>query len=236
MLIHGLFGFRKLLCLEYFQGVRQLYQSMGLRVLTPSLPWSGSIVKRANALARQLANEMGPLHLLAHSMGGLDARHWISVLGGGDKAASLTTLSTPHNGSTAADRVCGSYSLFRIFAGVRNLTTTHLKKFNAQTPDHPAVIYRSYAAMRPLCEQPWLVRRYGRYIQMIEGDNDSQVSVHSAIRGEHISTLPCDHFELIFRNFWFNPLRSRNRFDPMPMYRDIGHWILRMNTQQESTV
>jgi len=226
VLIHGLFGFRKLLWLEYFQGVRQLYESMGLRVLTPSLPWAGSIEQRAHELAQQLADAPGPLHLLAHSMGGLDARHWITHLKGGDKTASLTTLSTPHHGSPAADMDSQGFSPFRLFVGVRDLTTNHLKLFNARTPDHSHVIYRSYSASRPVAEMPWIVRHNGRTIQRMEGNNDSLVSVRSATWGEHVSTLPCDHFELISKNFWFNPLRSRIKFDPMSTYRDIGNWIL----------
>ncbi len=226
VLIHGLFGFRKVLWLEYFQGVRPLYESMGLRVLTLSLPWAGNIEQRAHTLARQLANESGPLHLLAHSMGGLDARHWIRHLGGADKTASLTTLSTPHHGSPAADLACKAYSPYRLFAGVRDLTTSKLESFNAQTPDQPNIIYRSYSAARPVAQHPWVVRHHGRYIQQMEGDNDAQVSVQSATWGEHVATLPCDHFELIAKNFWFNPLRSRHTFDPMPVYKDIGDWIL----------
>jgi len=226
VLIHGLFGFSNILWLEYFQGVRPLYNSMGLRVLAPSLPWAGSIEQRARALDRQLADEPGPLHLLAHSMGGLDARYWIAHLGGADNTASLTTLSTPHHGSPAADLVCKAYSPFRLFAGVRDLTTGNLKSFNTQTPDHPDIIYRSYSAARPVTEHPWIVRHHGRYIQQMEGDNDAQVSIRSASWGQHVTTLPCDHFELIGRNFWFNPLRSRHTFGPMPVYKDIGDWIL----------
>lgn len=226
VLIHGLFGFSHLLWLEYFAGVRSLYEDMGLRVLAPALPWAGSLERRTAALAGQLRNEPGPLHLVAHSMGGLEARAWISRHGGGEKTASLTTLSTPHHGSPAADHVCAGKSPFRLFAGVRSLTTTAIERFNEKTPDHPAVIYRSYSASRPLREQPWIVRRYGRLISQAEGDNDSQVSVRSAGWGEHIATLPCDHFELIGRNFWLNPLRRRSPFDPIPCYRAIGEWIL----------
>jgi len=226
VLIHGLFGFRKLLWLEYFQGVRQLYEGMGLRVLVPSLPWADSIEQRAHALASQLSTKPAPLHLLAHSMGGLDARYWVTHLDGADKVVSLTTLSTPHHGSSAADLACQSYSPYRLFAGVRDLTLANLKLFNADTPNHPDVIYRSYSATRPVTEHPWIVRHHGRIIQNMEGNNDAQVSIQSAIWGEHISTLPCDHFELISKNFWFNPFHKRIKFDPMSVYRDIGNWIL----------
>jgi len=226
VLIHGLFGFRKLLWLEYFQDVRQLHEAMGLRVVVPSLPWAGSLEQRANALSHQLQDEEGPLHLVAHSMGGVDARYWINHLNGAAKVASLTTLATPHRGSSAADHVCCHISPFRLFAGIHSLTMNQLQRFNKITPDQSHIIYRSYTAKRPVDEQPWIVRRYGRCIQKIEGDNDSQVSVASGRWGDHIATLPCDHFELIRRDFWFNPLRTRIRFDVLPVYRDIGEWIL----------
>lgn len=226
VLVHGLFGFNKLLWLEYFEGVKDLYEGMGLRVITPSLPWAGSHEQRTAALARQLESEAGPLHLVAHSMGGIDARAWISRHGGAGKTVSLTTLATPHRGSPAADHVCRRLSPFRIFAGVRSLTIDKLRQFNEITPDHPDVIYRSYSATRPLAGQPWIVRRYGRIIQQSEGDNDSQVSVQSAAWGDHIDTLASDHFELIGKNFWFNPFKHRQPFDPIPCYRAIGEWIL----------
>jgi len=233
VLIHGLFGFRKLLWFEYFRGIRPLYEDMGFRVIVPTLPWSGCIKQRADALAQQLATESGHLHLIAHSMGGLDARRWITHLDGAKRVYSLTTLATPHHGSAAADHVCRSLSPFRIFAGVRDLTTDRVAYFNRHTPDHPDVIYRSYSATRPVNKHPWIVRRYGRIIQTTEGDNDSQVSVRSAMWGNHITTLPCDHFELISSNFWFNPFQTRNIFDPIPVYRDIGNWILQISSSSE---
>jgi len=226
VLVHGLFGSRRLLWLEYFKDVRQCYEAMGLRVIVPGLPWAGSLEKRARSLADQLKNEKGPLHILAHSMGGLDARFWINHLGGAEKVASLTTLVTPHRGSPAADLVCNSFSPFRIFNGVQSLTTENIRDFNARTPNLAHIIYRSYTAARPLHELPWIVRRYGRHIQQMEGENDAQVSVASGTWGTHIATLPCDHYETIFLNFWFNPFRARINYDPMPVYRQIAEWIL----------
>jgi len=230
VLIHGLFGFRRILWVEYFHNVRKQFQEMGLRVIVPSLPWAGTIEQRAAKLNEQLRHETGPLHLLAHSMGGLDARRFITHLGGAEKVSSLTTLSTPHRGSVAADRVCSSLSPMRIFPGVRALTLAKLAAFNAATPDQDRVIYRSYSASRPVNEHPWIVRHYGRILAREEGENDSQVSVSSALWGEHLATLPCDHFELIGRNFWLNPFTRRPPFDHMPLYRDIGAWILTRNT------
>lgn len=225
VLLHGLFGFRRFLWRDYFKGIPPLLAAQGLRVLTTGVSWSGPILKRAHGLADQLKNEQGPLHLIAHSMGGLDARYYISHLDGHRKIASLTTLSTPHRGSPAADYVVGSLSLFRLSKGVHDLTTESMRTFNANTPDHPDVIYRSYSAKRPLSELPWLTRHHARIITAAEGENDSQVSIRSACWGEHIGTLPSDHFELIGLNLWLNPFRSRNRLDHLKLYHDIGQWI-----------
>jgi len=225
VLIHGLFGFRRILWIEYFQGIKKLYEDMGFRVLVPSLPWAGTIEQRAASLAGQLSSEAGPLHLVVHSMGGLDSRYFITHLGGAEKITSLTTLGTPHRGSTAANHVCRSLSPLSIFPGIHSLTTDRLADFNAVTPDHPDVTYRSYTASRPVSEHPWLVRHYGRVIDKHEGNNDSQVSVASGQWGEHLGTLPCDHFELIGRNLWLNPFKKRKPFDHLPVYRDIGRWI-----------
>lgn len=45
------------------------------------------------------------VNIIAHSMGGLDARYMISALGGANRVASLTTISTPHTGSKVANFV-----------------------------------------------------------------------------------------------------------------------------------
>ena len=42
------------------------------------------------------------VNIIAHSKGGLDAKHMITKLGMEDKVASLTTLCTPHKGSIIA--------------------------------------------------------------------------------------------------------------------------------------
>jgi len=233
VLIHGLFGFRKLLWVEYFQGIPALYESMGLRVIVPRLPCVGSLEQRAKALAFQLEEEVGPLHLVGHSMGGLDARYFINHLNGAKKVATLTTLVTPHRGSSAADYVCNRSSPFKLLPGVRSLTRESVQRFNAHTADLPNIVYRSYSAMRALDEQPWIVQRYARYIQSQEGDNDSQVAIASALWGEHLKTLPCDHFEIIFKDLWMNPFRSRKTYNPMHVYSEIGAWILHFEAAKQ---
>jgi triacylglycerol lipase len=229
VLIHGWLGFRHFLWRDYFKGVRPLLEGMDIRVITPKLSWSGRIERRSRQLADQLEKESGPLHLIAHSMGGLDARRYITHLGGHTNIASLTTLASPHRGSSAANHVRIGLSPLNLLPGIRDLTTTAAARFNTETPDHPDVLYRSYSAARPVSEQPWLVRRYGRVIERTEGANDSQVAVASAKWGEHLTTLHADHFELIGLNLWLNPFARRAPFDHMSLYREIGEWIVAQN-------
>jgi len=228
VLLCGMLGITRVLWREYFHGVLTLLETQGFHVLIPQLPFGQSVETRARFLAGFLGDVAGPLHLIAHSMGGVDARFYVSHLGGHRKVASLTTLASPHYGSTAADHEMAIwYSPYRHFPAVANLTLEAMKEFNRRTPNHENVHYRSYSAARPRTQLPWLTRRFGRLIEEVEGENDSQVSVASARWGEHIATLPCDHFELIGLNLWLNPLQHRAPFDHLPIYRDIGEWVQR---------
>jgi pimeloyl-ACP methyl ester carboxylesterase len=58
----------------------------------------GTIDGQAAALAAHAQALRGPIHIVAHSLGGLIARQWLQVHGGRARAASLVTLSTPHHG------------------------------------------------------------------------------------------------------------------------------------------
>lgn len=112
VLAHGYLGFSKIGPFEYFNGVADdLRKKCRVGVLTPQVSPIGSIRERSVSLQQQIAatfrNER--VHIIAHSMGGLDARHLVSPngLNRSDLVASLTTVSTPHRGSPAADAALG---------------------------------------------------------------------------------------------------------------------------------
>jgi len=237
VLLCGMLGITKCLGWEYFKGVRPMLERMGFNVIVPQSPWGQTIKRRAEFLADQLNRESAadskPFHLIAHSMGGVDARYYITHLGGYKKTASLTSLATPHRGSTAADHEMQTwYSPYRYLPAIANLTREAMQQFNDRTPDHKDVLYRSYSAARPIHCLPWLTRRFGRLIAEVEGENDSQVSVTSAQWGEYLGTLEADHFELIGMNIWLNPFSARSRFDHLSVYRDIATWV----TQYEASL
>src|SRR5579871_2580324 len=110
VLVHGLMGFDSLrlgplLLVEYFRGIPAVLRAAGNRVFVASLSPTGGIVDRAGQLKDLLDRESPhePVHLLAHSMGGLDSRYLISRMGMAHRVLSLTTLGTPHRGTTFAD-------------------------------------------------------------------------------------------------------------------------------------
>ena len=101
-----------------------------------------------------------------------------------------------------------------------------MARFNADTPDHPEVRYRSYSSARPVAEIPWLMRYFARRLEAADGANDGQVAAASSRWGEHLGTLAADHLELTGHDIWLNPFRRRPPFDHLPVFQSIGEWIL----------
>jgi triacylglycerol lipase len=112
VLAHGLFGFGDLVPgfqpLNYFNKVADLFAT---KVIAPQVDPIGSIEMRGNALADEILQKTGPgdrIHIIAHSMGGLDARHVITHRTDvSPRIATLVTIGTPHGGSEVADAVVG---------------------------------------------------------------------------------------------------------------------------------
>src|SRR3982751_5615093 len=115
---HGILGWgdgalRKGLRKDYFNGVRQLYsQEYGaafhLNILTPTVSPADSVRQRAEDFTAQVTEALRArpdvrVHIVAHSMGGLDARWAVAKGGLADRTASVTTIGTPHHGTTVAN-------------------------------------------------------------------------------------------------------------------------------------
>src|SRR5262249_49122301 len=143
---------------EYFRGVAERLRQEGTEVHLLRVAPSGSIAQRAEQLAQLVRSlDTEKVSIIAHSMGGLDARWAISRLGLASRVASLTTVGTPHLGTPVADigtRLLGEkLGLRRVFTWARldiqafyDLTTGHLAAFNREAPDAPGVVYASYVA------------------------------------------------------------------------------------------
>tara|TARA_B100000029_G_scaffold135673_1_gene130154 strand:- start:988 stop:1722 length:735 start_codon:yes stop_codon:yes gene_type:complete len=189
---------------HYFQGIPEWLRAAGNDVVITLVPGIGSIERRAEALkAGILAKANGPVHVIGHSQGGLDARHMITHLGMAGQVRSLTTIGTPHRGSpiaelgvTLSDRAGVLHILENTAMDTQafhDLQPGNMALFNERTPNVDAVRYRSVTgAGNPKTMFPTL-RLCHRYIQKREGQNDGLVSTASAAWGEEVAEWPGDH-------------------------------------------
>src|ERR1700728_2606344 len=110
VLAHGLFGFTRigvgpLTLTSYFRGIPQALEAAGNRVLVTRVQPIAGVERRARRLGEQITKAFGdePVHLIGHSMGGLDARRLLADESWHERILSLTTIGTPHLGSSLAD-------------------------------------------------------------------------------------------------------------------------------------
>jgi triacylglycerol esterase/lipase EstA (alpha/beta hydrolase family) len=115
VLAHGYLGFGNLGPLHYFNNVASILQAAGAtHVSAPDVPPKGTLQARSAQLAQTINGHFGdqPVHVIAHSMGGLDVRFLIG--GGATNIASLTTLGTPFRGTLAADVAADPAKLLQV--------------------------------------------------------------------------------------------------------------------------
>lgn len=189
---------------HYFKGIRTMLVSKGFEVFHARVPWAASVDERAEALrvcVERILRDSGAakLNIVAHSMGGLDARHMLfNDRQGGkihERIASLTTVATPHRGSPFADwairkvgdviPICGVLGLD--IKAFRDLTVEACTRFNRQRAVidfeetcEAGIRFETYA-----CRQDFIgiftpLKLSYYYIENHEGDNDGLVSVQSA--------------------------------------------------------
>lgn len=219
VLVHGLLGFDRIRFIgwtitSYFSNIPDMLAAAGNRVFVAQTHPIGSIAERASQLKAFLDRELPeePVHLIAHSMGGLDSRYMISKLGMAERVLTLTTLGTPHRGTSFAD--WGVNRFERIFKpaldlfslphqAFRDLTTESCKTFNEDVVDAPSVRYFSIAGRH---NGGWFSPEWqlpASIVAKTEGPSDGIVSISSATYGESCEIWEGDHFSLIN---WLNPL------------------------------
>ena len=145
VLIPGLFGFATIAGYDYFEhlerAIAERFADAGVELrlsLVPSLPTS-SITARAAEVARTVVraarDDEGPIHLVGHSSGGLDARLLLSPsrrlrfgvdeLDWSRRVRTLLTINAPHYGTPLA-AYFSTVSGTRLLYAVSLLTVTLL--------------------------------------------------------------------------------------------------------------
>ncbi|KAH6604852.1 triacylglycerol lipase [Trichoderma cornu-damae] len=249
--------------IEYWHGIKQALTENKCTVISASVPPSGSIEERAAKLAADILaqtaaslddgagaprdGQVPTVNIIAHSMGGLDARYMISRLRPPNiKIASLVTVATPHRGSPFADYLveCGAgpIHLPRLYGVIRRaglgtsafgqLTTRYMREeFNPRVQDDASVRYFSYGAA---IDEPSLLGAfrlpYG-VVGRLEGENDGLVSVESSRWGTYKGTLMgVSHLDLIN---WSNRaawtmrewMGVRRTFNAVAFYLDVADML-----------
>lgn len=220
VLHHGFFGFGNFsvgpLRLAYFAGgIERAIADRGHPLIISKVHPTAGIATRARQLKETILRQLDILGrprerliVIAHSMGGLDARYMISCLGMEDRVAALATISTPHHGSSYAQwclrhlgQRLGGLHLIRFMGldmqSVADLTPQSMAEFNQRVKDSPKVKYFSVSGSRPWHRVPPFMLHAWRTIQDAEGPNDSLVAVKSAIWGNYLGDWPADHFHQI---------------------------------------
>ena len=218
ILVHGLFGFDSFKvvgweALSYFRGIGESLKSKGIRVAAPRLSPTSGVADCAQQLTDfiRMTYPQLKVHIIAHSMGGLDARYAISCLGLHEQVLSLTTLGTPHLGSPVADM--GVTRLERYLKpwlkylriphdAFYDLMTDRCNAFNEKVTDIESV---NYFAIAGRIHGPWLSPEWwipAGIVAFREGANDGIVSVKSAHYHYENDIWEGDHLSLVN---WPNP-------------------------------
>ena len=225
VLAHGALGFDEIAVggsrHRYFRNIADGLHGLGAEFHHPRVPGVASVAVRAERLCA-LVHELpaGRVNIIAHSMGGLDARYAISRLGLGTRVASLVTIGTPHFGTPIADlgaRLLPS-SVSRALSSVldvrmlHDLTAAGLAQFNRDLPDVPGVAYCSVVARSDLRRTNPLLWPSHAYLSARAGSNDGLVPASSQRWGTVLREIEADH--------WAQVGWSR-RFDAVALYEDI---------------
>lgn len=206
VLAHGLLGFDKLLpgpflSPHYFNGVAAHLTNKGHNVIEAKVDAMGSVRHRGDQLAEILRNAMPgePLHIIAHSMGGLDARHAITnrkdIV---TRVKTLVTIGTPHLGSEVADAVVSKVGpLFNAIptvlldqlqnsgGAISDLTTEKSIPRDKVTLDQDGIKYIEIAGDASKAGNELLLFRTSAEIGQLTHDvNDGMVTKSSALRNK----------------------------------------------------
>ncbi|SFI99790.1 triacylglycerol lipase [Nitrosomonas sp. Nm34] len=271
VLAHGFFGLRTVGSDNYFNGVEEYFKNhYDAKVLVTNVSPIGSIRERGNQLRQQIINAIknpdeypffnpkAPIHIIAHSMGGLDGRFILSPANPDNIAnliTSLTTIGTPHKGSPLADLFFLGFNplveLLKLWFnvdefmeslselgitkdGIHDLTTVAMRIFNQEYEDNPNVSYFWVAGIGrggSLNKTSYDLSLTHTYIQMVtQEDNDGAVALSSAMHGEAIGEpWLADHLDEVGHDLDYPPSGIPKNFNYLAKYDEI---ILRIRSVQ----
>lgn len=229
VLVHGLFGFDRIgvpgVKLHYFRGIVKHLEALGCHAHAVRLPGAASVPDRAAMLVDCIA-KLGHdrVDIIAHSLGGLDARYALAKLGLANKVRTLVTVGTPHRGTPLVELfTSGPIGVARKALAALGLTThaldwlspAALARFNDEVRDVPGVRYACVVGGIREAGTPLslALAPTHAYLRRVSGANDGLVPISSQYWGDTLVEIEADHFEQVG---W--RMAMRGTFDALGMY------------------
>ena len=229
---------------HYFRTIRTTLINHGFLAFHTRVNWAGGLKRRSSDLRREIIKitenfSLWPaVHIFAHSMGGLDARMMIHRYRMERRVLSLTTIGTPHHGTSYADRGIKKFSsLIRAarrlginIEGFRELTRGYCRTLNSDLEAFErdcGVLFRTVAGVKTL-EGIFMPLRYSyRIVWEAEGENDGLVPFESALwkKAYFLEKLEADHINLIG---WWHRGDAAVGVDRETFENHIGQFYLRL--------
>lgn len=219
---------------QYFKGIKTHLHEFE-PIFHPNQDFAGAVNLRAQQLkdrVNEALEQTGAprVHIIGHSMGGLDARHMIVDLEMAEKVASLTTVGTPHLGTILADHKInkGGSHLIEFFDevihfdinGAEDLTVTACEAFNRRAEDAEAknkVFYQTYASAEETNRMFTPLIKSGLFIAEHAGANDGLVPFASQQWTTELVALDGTRKTIVQKEFPF----------PADHLNQCGWWDLR---------
>jgi len=217
ILAHGILGFGSFAGLpmpvHYFNGVAAHLGRQGYNVIAPQVNPVGSVAHRGDQLAKAILEQnvkSNNVHMITHSMGGLDARYALAHYPELAKfVRTLVTIGTPHRGSPVADAIADRtdplfahipefliQQLENNAGALDDLTTRICIPFDETTLDVDGVRYMEVAGDASKGGHELFFFTLAAKIGSLKGEvNDGVVTRSSALRDghEHLDDWPVDH-------------------------------------------
>ena len=204
-MVHGT-GFRDFKHISYWGRIPKKLEEHGAKIFYGYQDSWASVEENARTLKNELSamiqNEhIEKVNIIAHSKGGLEARYLVSCLGCAPWVASITTISTPHNGSKTMDMLLKLPKPLIHFAGFfvncwfrllgdktpdfyttcHQFTSEYTKDFNQDVVDMSGIFYQSVATVMNSPASDMLMWFPSLIVSLVEGENDGLVTPESAM-------------------------------------------------------
>jgi triacylglycerol lipase len=218
VLAHGVFGFDEIAVAgrrhRYFRNIAEELAVPGLEFYRPRVAPAAPISVRAGTFVKLLQALPGErFNVIAHSMGGLDARFAIARLGLADRVTALVTIGAPHHGTPLADLALARTTSRLIgLDALADLAPEAVERFNREVPDVEKIAYCSVVAATDLSQTNPLLWPTHLYLSARSGRNDGIVPEASQRWGRVLREIEADHWAQVGWSL---------KFDAVALYEEI---------------